>query len=586
MKHRTSQTAAQLASRLSETATQAKNIRQIEVPTSPTQRFVLGAILVALFAGLTYQFHIPISIHYLGSYVWVAMLIVLLGVLVGLFTGGKKPDDDKSGLSKPSLVALAVLLVIIATLVSFLSGPVLCSKTYASLMNVQQSEFSQWDDKLLVEGISLMDTESATRVGSRELGSLQDVVSQFDDDEYYQIIVNGTPQKVSPLQYVGFFAWLNNRKTGTPGYVSVDPIRQSADYHELESIDGTGDGMRYVPSGRFNDNLARHVWLRYPTEVLGTTHFELDEEGHPFYVTQAMGFKTPMGGEYVKGVIVTDPTDGSTEYYDAGSVPAWLDVVYDGELLDWMYDCHGAYGGGFLNSIFGQVGCTRTGGDYGYVMIDGEQWIYTGVTSMGNDASNIGFLLSSEKTGESHFLPMASADEESAMSSAEGKVQQFGYEASFPSLVSIDGQPTYVMVLKDSAGLIRLYAMVNAESYNVVACEPDLATCKETYERAMRSAGIEFATDSQEMPEVDATGVETGGGEGVSKAEEYTFEVAQLQLADDAGDTYLYVLSSDGEMYRIRFADDPKTCMGLSTGDKLSCSAVDRGTYRDVVELK
>lgn len=559
-------------------------------PRTTTARIVVAVIAVGLFALMTYVMHPPISIHYFMSYVWLTLLMLLLGLLYSLFANtGERSAADGHRVEIPHFKTIVALPMLVGLALTVVSNPLFASQTYANLMDVQQSSFSEWDDKLLVEGISLMDTESATRVGSRELGSLQDVVSQFDDDVYYQIIVNGTPQKVSPLQYVGFFTWLNNRGTGTPGYVSVDPIRQSADYHELESIDGTGDGMRYVPSGRLNDNLARHLWMHYPTEVLGTTHFELDDEGHPFYVTQVYGFRTPMGAEYVKGVIVTDPTDGSTELHDAANVPEWLDVVYDGELLDWMYDCHGAYSGGFWNSMFGQVGCTRTGGDYGYVMIDGEQWIYTGVTSMGNDASNIGFLLASEKTGESFFLPMASADEASAMSSAEGKVQQFRYEASFPSLVSIDGQPTYVMVLKDSAGLIRLYAMVNAESYNVVACEPDLVSCKDAYERAMRSAGIEFSSDRQEMPEVDSTGATSGmasGGTGAAAdAERFSIVVAQVQLADDAGDTYLYVLSDDGNVYRIRFADDPKACMGLSAGDRLSGSAVDAGTFWEVVEL-
>lgn len=560
-----------------------------------------------IWAGLIWWWHVPLNpnlvlfwCEFLGIFLTVAWpaCFVVAGVK-GRYAYDYWMDlwmGDPDGKVRPLLrYACAVIVALVATGL-VIGSPLLSSSAYAHRLSVEQSSFDEWSDKLKVDGISLMDTDSATMVGNRELGSLQDVVSQFDDARYYQIILDGTPQKVAPLQYVSFFSWMNNRGIGAPGYVLVDPIRQNADYHKLESIEGIGDGLRFVPSAYFNNNLQRLLWMQYPTKSLGDPHFELDDEGHPFYVTQSFGYAAPFGAKYVEGVVVTDPVDGSSSYYDVDSVPAWLDVVYDGDLLDEMYDDYGCYSGGFWNSLLGQVGCTRTGGDYGYVMIGDEQWIYTGVTSMGSDSSNIGFLLASERTGEAYFLPMASADESSAMSSAEGKVQQYGYRASFPSLVSIDGQPTYVMVLKDSGGLIRLYAMVNAESYNVVACEPDLVACKASYEKAMRAAGIEFDDDEQEMPEVDATGagVATDAGSGTDApkratatgdAEGFEVKVAMTQMADEGGDTYLYVLDEEGEVWRIAFADDPKACMTLGKGDTLAGTAVASGDVHEVVTV-
>lgn len=567
---------------------------------------ILTLVLGGITAWMVWFFHIPLNPNYLPF--WLELLVVFgvvalcasviyaevtdkdsIDVLDRLWTVPQRHESRIPWLRYAFRILVAVPLIGL-----FVGSPVVSSGAYAGRLDVKESSFDEWSDDLRVEGISLMDTDSATMVGNRELGSLQDVVSQFDDARYYQVIIDGTPQKVAPLQYVGFFPWLNNRGTGAPGYVLVDPIKQNADYHKLKSIEGTGDGLRFVPSAFLTENLPRLLWIQYPTKVLGEPHFELDDEGHPFYVTQSFGYASVMGAKTVEGVIVTDPTNGESEYYATGDVPAWLDVVYDGDLLDEMYDDYGAYSGGFLNSIFGKVGCTRTGGDYGYVMIGDEQWIYTGVTSMGNDSSNVGFLLASEKTGEAHFLPMASADERSAMSSAAGKVQQYRYEASFPSLVSIDGQPTYVMVLKDSGGLIRLYAMVNAESYNVVACEPDLVTCKAEYEKAMTAAGIEFDDDEQEMPEVDSTGSQSqvaggeGGAAGVANSnpeEDFSVKVAETQLADESGDTYLYVLGDDGNVYRIRFAGHPKECMGISKGDAISGKATRDGDVMDVTSI-
>lgn len=572
---------------------------------SPTILYgiVMSVVSGLIFMAVAWLLHIPLNPNILMFWVELLAAIVVVATCTSFFVDTKKGYETGETLFDmfPILGVIPLVIIVIVLIGLFIGSRMISSDAYANRLKVEQSSFAEWSDDLRIEGISLMDTDSATMVGNRELGSLQDVVSQFDDAQYYQVIIGGTPQKVAPLRYVGFFSWLNNRDKGTPGYVLVDPIKQNADYHKLESIEGTGDGLRYIPSAMFGDNLNRLLWMQYPTKVFGVPHFELDDEGHPFYVTQSFGFASFFGAKYVEGVVVTDPTNGKSDYYGVDDVPAWLDVVYDGDLLDEMYDDYGSLSGGFLNSIFAQVGCTRTGGDYGYVMIGDEQWIYTGVTSMGSDSSNVGFLLASEKTGKAYFLPMASADEWSAMQSAEGNVQQYGYEASFPSLVAIDGQPTYVMVLKDNGGLIRLYAMVNAESYNVVACEPNLVACKSSYEDAMRAAGIEFADDNQEMPEVDATGAATPQGTGGqpgnaaeqaddtagadAKAEEFVTKVAVRQIAEEGGDTYLYVLGEDGNVYRISFADEPKVCMTLGKGDEISGKAVQAGDVWKVTSL-
>ena len=95
--------------------------------------------------------------------------------------------------------------------------------------------------------------------------------------------------------------------------------------------------------------------------------------------------------------------------------------------------------------------------------MDGDVWVYTGVTSVNADESNIGFVLMNLRTGESKYYNIAGAEEYSAMSSAEGQVQNLGYRASFPSLINIKNIPTYIMVLKDNAGLVKMYALVNVE---------------------------------------------------------------------------------------------------------------------------
>lgn len=535
------------------------------------------AVVMPAFAVL----YIPMNIQSPLFWVWLCFGGFAIAVVLTLFGWIAAGDEHTVAVRNTITIIRNVIVIGIIAFLSIggiLSTPLFGAGAYAVRIQPQGSSWDEWSGKMRMDGISLMDTSTATTAGNRELGSLSDVVNKYDDGEYQQEVVNGKPAKVSALKYATGMQALMNASTGTPGYVTVDPVKQDADYHSLDGIDGTGNGMVYVPSGFLLDNLAIHLHMQYPTWLIGNTHFELDEDGHPFYVSVSYHNSYALfGAPVIDRVIVTDPTNGDSTDYAPEDAPDWVDDIYDGEYLVSAYNDYGMYSGGFLNSMFGQSGCTKVDDDYGYVMIDGEQYIYTGITSMNSDASNIAFLLASERTGKAYTIPMPAADESSAMDSAKGKVQQYGYDASFPSLVSIDGQATYVMVLKDSANLIRKYAMVNAESYNVVAVEDTLEQCRSSYEDAMRQAGISFEGDGQEMPTVSTDG-EAGSSDGKqSKDTEFSTTVAVMQLADKDGTTYAYILGDDGNLYVVGYADNAKALMTLSAGKAISGTAHDDG---------
>lgn len=534
---------------------------------------VIAAVMVA-----SAVLYVPMNVQSSLFWVWLFFGGFAIAAVLTLF--GWIVESDEHALAVRKTVRNVVVIGIIAffAIGSILSTPLFGARAYATRIQPQESSWDEWSGKMRMDGISLMDTSTATTAGNRELGSLSDVVNKYDDADYQQEVVNGKPVKVSALKYAtGMQAFLNS-SVGTPGYVTVDPVKQDADYHSLDDIDGTGNGMVYVPSGFLLDNLAVHLHMQYPTWLIDNTHFELDEDGHPFYVSVAYHNSCALfGAPVIDRVIVTDPTNGDSTDYAPEDVPDWVDDIYDGEYLVSAYNDYGMYSGGFLNSMFGQSGCTKVDDDYGYVMIDGEQYIYTGITSMNSDASNIAFLLASERTGKAYTIPMPAADESSAMDSARGKVQQYGYDASFPSLVSIDGQATYVMVLKDSANLIRKYAMVNAESYNVVAVEDTLEQCRSSYEDAMRQAGISFESDGQEMPAVSADGGADASDGQQNEDTKFDTTVAVMQLADKDGTTYAYILGDDGNLYVVGYADNAKALMTLSAGGAISGTAHDDG---------
>ena len=104
---------------------------------------------------------------------------------------------------------------------------------------------------------------------------------------------------------------------------------------------------------------------------------------------------------------------------------------------------------------------------YTHLALDDDIWLYTGLTSVTSDKSNIGFILTNLRTKETRNYQINGAEENSAMDSAEGKVQEKKYQATFPILINVADQPTYFVSLKDDAGLVKQFAFVSVENYPV-----------------------------------------------------------------------------------------------------------------------
>lgn len=535
------------------------------------------ALSVLLYAAVVYFVHPPINISSLAF--WGMLLFgIALFILLGPFWTGTK-NEEKLLDYKPFVISLSVFGVVLVVLLgsAIIASPLFSAGTLASKISPTTTTFQEQEDKFNINNIPLMDTDSARLFGSREVGSLSDVVSQYTiSGAYSQIDYNGVPIKVSALTNPDIWRWYSNLQRGTIGYVKVDPVQQNAEYVPLPE----DQGMIYVPTASFNNELSRHLWFQFPTKVIGASHFELDNSGNPYYITPCYSFSAGFfGGTDVSGIIITEPHTGDSNYYDVADVPSWVDNVYSGDLISAQYNMYGKYQNGFWNSLFSKTGCTKTGGDYGYVDINGEIWIYTGITSLNSDSSNIGFLLTSQRTKESYYIPMASADESSAMNAAEGQVQQMKYEASFPSLVSIDGQATYVMVLKDSSGIVKMYAMVNAASYNVVYDATTLTDCLTGYENAMTNAKINYTKDNVDMPDTDSGDSSSQAvGSSVQTAAQISvsFTVTGIKYVDISGNTWVYLTADNGNIYKQEFSNNEKL-ITLQNGSIIDCTAIDNG---------
>lgn len=516
-------------------------------------RIALFVIFAAVIGGFYYAYFPAINIHL--EIFWTTLIVVFLSLAIIL--GAKSSISQMVGRlsKKPSIkefswfAKLCSVLVIVCVGVlivgSALGATLFRPRAYANLLPVDKREFTEdIEQSDQVTDIALMDTESARIFGNRKIGSLSDVVSQYEiEPDYTQISIKGQPMKVSGLKYASFFKWWNNRNSGVPGYVQVNPVNSEAKYVKLTKP------MKYVPSAYFNYNLQRHVQLTYPTKIISGYKFEVDDDGNPYYICPTMTARVGLfGGIDVNGVIICDPIDGECKYYAIGDCPSWVDSVYDGHLLTKKYNWHGMLSGGYINSIIGQKGCKQATDDFGYKIIGDDVWVYTGVTSANGDQSNIGFVMMNQRTSEARYYQVSGAEEHSAMSAAEGEVQEKGYKASFPSLINVSGTPTYIMVLKDAGGLVKLYAMVNVEQYNIVATATSQTKVFEEYKTLLASDG-KLETEENDL-------------------KEDTITVQSVEYIDTDDGTMVYIKDTNHQVYKQAFKED-ESLIRISAGDVL-----------------
>ena len=527
-------------------------------------RVIIAIVLTIIFAAVTFYVTLP-AINLQSDAFWMylfycAVFYAVAQIALNLIALKKQNKNAKIELKpkKSAGVIITTCLVILPIAVigigTFFSSSFFNANAYANLIEVPEAHFADdMPETEVVNNIALMDTDTAIKMGNRTLGALSNVVSQYEISENYrQINYNKAPQKISTLEYADFFKWFTNREAGIPGYVMVDPVNVTeANYIKLAKP------IKYSESGYFGDDLMRKLRFSYPTKIFGNTSFEIDDNGNPYYVVACMKPRVGMLGAYdVNEVIIFDPVSGSSNLYSLANVPSWVDNVFTGTLASQKYDWYGTLKNGYWNSIIGNKDCKVTTDDYGYIVIGDDVWFFTGVTSVTSDESNIGFIISNARTGEYKFYRVTGAEEYSAMASAQGQVQEKGYVASFPSLINVSGEATYIMVLKDSGGLVKLYALVNVENYAIVATGSTQTEAKEEYLKLLKQNGIIDEIPEKEEPQ----------NPNVASVQ---IEIANIQVYTVGGESVFYISDVSGQIYKQRLCDEERLVI-LKNGDKLN----------------
>ncbi len=512
-----------------------------------TKSLIISSVITILFIVVSFYVTLPaINVQDQGFWTYLVLCAAVFTVVYSFLSSLKKNSTNVTiRFPKWGVIAISipVAVLVIGTVIS---STAFNAKRYASVITVEEAVFEEdMPESDSVSNIALMDTESATIIGNRALGALSDVVSQYEiSSTYTQINYHNTPQKVANLEYASFFKWLNNRSNGVPGFIMVDPVNNTASYEELSAP------LKYVPSAYFGDNLYRALRFEYPTKMFSSVYFELDEDGNPYYIVSCLSAKVGLfGAKDVSEVIIFNPCDGTSTLYPVSETPAWVDIVYTGDLASEKYNWYGKLSGGFINSIIGNKDCKQTTDDYGYVVLEDDVWYFTGVTSVSSDESNIGFVLSNARTGQYKYYPIVGAEEYSAMAAAEGQVQETGYTASFPSLINVSGEATYILVLKDNGGLVKLYALVNVENYGIVATGSTQEAAFSAYKKRLAENGI-----------VDTTPEDT-----LSR----TITVEDVRIASLDGYSVVYITAEDGSVYK-GYLDNDESLILIRAGDSIS----------------
>lgn len=528
---------------------------------TPFLRVLINLVVTAIFAFLYFYIELPaINLHAEEFYSFLAMCAIVY-IVCSVITSGIKVEGGVRGYGKflksqCKIPAVILGLVIVAMIVGGISSwQVIRANAYKNLIDVTPGDFAQDVQEISYDKIPMLDSESAKRLGDRKLGELSDMVSQFEvADNYTQINYKSRPVRVTPLEYGDVIKWFNNRRAGLPAYLIIDMVTQNVDVVRLP------EGIKYSESEHFGRLLYRHLRFNFPTFMFEKPNFEIDEQGNPYWVCPRIVKKIGLfGGTDIKGAVLVNAVTGESEYVE--EVPTWVDHVYNASLIMEQYDYYGTYRNGFLNSIFGQRDVTVTTSGYNYIALNDDVYVYTGVTSVGSDQSNVGFILCNQRTKETTYYTVAGATEYSAMSSAEGVVQHLNYRATFPLLLNVSSKPTYFVALKDNAQLVKMYAMVNVEQYQIVATGASVAECERNY--------IKLLSDNNITEEV--TPIE----------EEISGVIAEIRSAVISGNTVYYIRLAEREGYFAISASDNERAVILNVGDAVSFT-IDTGTSSEI----
>ena len=526
---------------------------------------IIRIISTIIFALLLFYITIP-AINFQSPGFWAFLLTIVIFYIFASFIklfdvrdiiNNRKTFFKKYFYLVGGIIAVSVIIFITNLVVS----PLFNSKSYANRIKINQDgDFTKDIATVDFNAIPLLDKTSSQKLGDRVMGQMSELVSQFYvSDLYTQINYNNEIVRVTPLEYVDVIKYFTNRKEGITGYITVNSVNGESKLVKLDK------GMRYMPSALFNEKLSRKLRFSYPTEIFDTASFEIDNEGNPYWIVPTIKYVGVGKKKEINGVVILNPITGSSKKYSVQDVPTWVDHVYSANLIIEQIDDWGQYQKGFINSLFGQKGVVMTTDGYNYMTLNDDVYLYTGITSVVSDESNLGFILCNMRTKETTYYQVSGAEEYSAMASAEGQVQQMSYISSFPLLINLNNKPTYLMSLKDNAGLVKMYAFVDVADYQKVTVTDS-------------SLGINKAAENYLLS--------NKGDYSNSDITTETIIISKINTALIEGNTYYYIIDNNSNKYKASIATNSNLLPFLGVGDSIEITYLSKNNVTEILSVK
>ena len=564
--------------------------KEIVIPPEKAALKIVISILATLVTAAVafYVMLPPLNFKAYEFYLYLGIIVLAYAVFSALLSGVISKPEYMPYFKRQMIVpgVIVALLLVVVGIGYLVSSPFFRAEDYSNIIEVRtDSNFAEEIDKQDAESFSnipKLDEGVAATLAPRALGNLAEkgYVSQFSVYPLYtQINYKDTPVRVVPLQYSNIIKWFTNRSEGLPGYIVIDMANEVTTLKELDN------GIKYSPAEHFGRLLKRHLRMNYPTYLFGNPSFEIDDEGNPYWICARLDKTIGLfGGTDVVGIVIVDAVSGETEYVAIDNVKSdpkyqWIDRVYDSDLLVEQYNYYGRYQKGFWNSVLGQEDVYVTTEDYSYIAQDDDVYMYTGVTSVTSDQSITGFVLINQRTKESVYYSVAGAKEQSAQASAEGldEIKAAGYQATFPLLLNIGGEPTYFMALKDvradGSQIIQSYALINVKQYTKIKVYgKTLAECLSKYIAQLEANGIKVDIDADQVVDPSTDGDGSTGTQVETKT--VTGKIADIRTQVVAGETCYYIKLVGSDVYYSISASKSESAVILNANDTVTIKYV------------
>ena len=563
-------------------------------PEKKILKIIISLIVTAIGGAIAYYFMLPaINLKAIEFYYFVGIVLLIYFAMTVLTTKAIARPEYIPYVKKRTIIPLVIAAVfIVILLVGYLvSAPLFRARDYSEIISVETQNFGESDKSITTitsledfQSVPMIDKDASLVLANKTLGELEKVSQFIIDDKYStQINYQGNPYRIFPLKYGDVFKWIKNTRDGFPAYVRVNMYTQEAEVVSL--ADNNLPNIKVSTGEYLNERLDRVLRFKYPTYMFGTPSLEINEAGHPYWVCERIDMTIGLvGGADVIGVVLVDACDkNNIEYYSLEEVKTnediqWIDQIYSEDLLVKQYNYFGKYSGGFINGYIGQENVVSTTYGSSCIASGDDVWLYTGVTSVTNDDSIIGFAIINQRTKEAVFQRIAGTTESGAQTSAQGIVSDKGWNATFPILLNIDGEATYFMALKDN-NVVKSYAMVSVERVqDAVRSEddanPDLEACLKAYVNKVKLSTKKILNIDYNavLPDSIAGGEASGESTPTAPAEikSITGVISDIRTAVVNGNSVYYIALDGNKVYYSIAAAEAENVVILNKGDTVT----------------